>query len=167
MDFNQIMIWLDASGFLDVILPIFLIFALVFAVLSGFKMFNKATTVVIGFLMGLATVIPHVMGRYPPCWDIVVIINNALPRIALAIVGIILFMTVLGIIGLNIDFFGKFMSWIALLVFAFVAYTFATARGPGCTPMINVRAGPIIDLIIVFGVFGLLAWWIMKGGEKG
>ncbi|MBU0535956.1 MAG: hypothetical protein KKE20_03255 [Nanoarchaeota archaeon] len=167
MDPNQMMMWLDASGFMDVVLPLFLIFALVFAILSGFKMFKKSISMTIGFMMGLATVIPHVMGRYPPCWDVVEIINNSLPRIAMAIIGIILFITILGIIGLNISIFGKFMSAIVLVVFAFVVYTFATARGPGCSTL-SLNAGPWVDLLIVFGVFGGLIWWIMKGdGGKG
>jgi amino acid transporter len=84
---------LENLGVVDVILPFILVFVIVFAVLQKTKILGenkegkpmKNFNSVIALVMGLAVVIPHVMGSYPdPNMDIVNIINIALPNIVIA-----------------------------------------------------------------------------------
>jgi len=71
-----------------------LVFTIVFATLQKTKILGedenkkprKNFNAVIALVMGLAVVIPHVIGSYPPDGDVVNIINNALPNVSVVLV---------------------------------------------------------------------------------
>jgi hypothetical protein len=110
--FESLMRTLKDMGVADVLLPFLLIFTLVFAVLEKTKILgvklNKQgngetkrpksnLNTVVALVMGLGVVIPHSTNSYPPGRDVVVILNNALPGIAMLVVAIFSFILLLGL----------------------------------------------------------------------
>ena len=154
---------LDSYVLTDIIVPFFLIFTITFILASRIDFFTKSHSVIIGMIMGLMVVIPHVYNRYPPCGDVVEIIKNSLPKISLLIVAIVCFFLILGMVGLNLNFLERFMGGIALLVFGFMIYTFLTSRGNGCfNYYLNLPDIPFLDYLIPLPIFGLVIWFVTR-----
>jgi len=73
-----------------------LVFTIVYAVLTTVAIGatnatdnkNKKFALIIGLVIAFGVVIPHVTNAYPPGTDVVDIINNSLPIVALVAVGI-------------------------------------------------------------------------------
>ncbi|MEM2121135.1 MAG: hypothetical protein QXU20_00545 [Candidatus Woesearchaeota archaeon] len=167
MNLQSIIIQLESLGISDVLLPFILIFTIVFAILFKTKLFNKNVNVMLSLVMSLTTIIPHVLNKYPPCWDIVEIINNSMPKIALLIVGIISFFLILGVIGINLFFLERFIGWIVIFIFGFVMYTFLTSGGEGCNKQyFNFLSIPFIKYFLPIIIFILIVWFITKEPES-
>lgn len=167
MAINRLIIELENYGLTAVLLPFILIFTLIYAVLSKINLFEKNYNFVISGVMALTTVMLHVLDRYPPCWDVVVIINNAVPKISLLIIVIIFFLLVVGVVGVNLSFFNKFMSWIAIVIFIFFIYIFLTSRGEGCpTYNFDFLFIPYLEFILPLLAFILIIWFITKDSDS-
>lgn len=164
---EQIFYWFESSGMLDVVLPLLLIIVTVYAVLAKMEKFSKSINIVIATVMGFSTVIPHVLNTYPPCWDVVVIINNSMPKIGLFVIGLVIFLLVIMIFGLKADFFNKFIGWIVIGLFLFVTYFFLSSVETGCRIInLDILSIPLLDYIIPFVVFGLIIWLITRNSGK-
>lgn len=163
---------LENIGLLDVILPFILIFTVVFAVLQKTKILGKDKdghphknfNVIISLVMALGVVIPHVNGSYGR-FDIVDIINGALPNISLIIVAILMVLLLIGVFGkeLNIEK-SNFGGWIIILSFVIVIYIFVTEAGwVGLPRWLNFLRDPSTQAaVITILVFGLVIWFITK-----
>ena len=164
---------LESTGLMDVLLPFLLIFTIIFATLQRVKILGsgkKNYNVIVSIVMALSVVIPHVLRRYPPCWDVVEIINSSLPKIGLLVVAMITFLIIIGVVGNKINLSNKLMGGIGAFALAFVVYTFLTSRGPGCQIYLNLWfIGPdILGTIIAIAIFILLLWFITRdGGNNG
>jgi hypothetical protein len=122
------------SGLYDMgILVFLLVFTIVFAVLqksqilgSGKKNFNVSVALV----MGLLVIIPHMTGQYAPGYDVVDIVNTALPDISLLAIAAIMLLMLIGLFGGEARWMGGSLSgWMAIIGFIFVVVIFSSAAG--------------------------------------
>ena len=97
--FANFIVYLDQLGVTDVLLPFALIFAIIFAVLSKVKLFeNKRINLIISIAISLLAIIPHVTGQYQQL-DVIAVINQSLPQVALIFVAIVIVMILTGLVG--------------------------------------------------------------------
>ncbi|MBU0665799.1 MAG: hypothetical protein ABIC91_06380 [Nanoarchaeota archaeon] len=168
------LITLEYWGIMDVILPFILIFTIIFAVLQKTKILGdgkKNFNVVIALVMGLAVVIPHITGDYYGLYsktgfDVVEVINSALPNISLVAVAIIMLMLIIGVFGGEVQIAGTSLAgWAVLFSIVAVALIFGTAGGifRNIPPWLSFIRNPETQaLVVVILVFGILIWMITK-----
>jgi len=172
MMFENFIVMLDQWGVTDVLLPFILVFTIVFATLQKTKILGdgkKNYNVVVALVMGLAVVIPHVVGRYPFNFDPVNVINTALPQVSIIIVAIIMLLLIIGVFGNEIDFAGTPLSgWIVILAFIAVVLIFGSAVGWFTMPLwlIFLQDPELQALIVMILVFGIIIWFITKEDKK-
>lgn len=166
-NFQDIFLYMQDMGVIDVLLPFLLIFTVVFAVLEKAKIFGekkKNINVMISLIIGLLVVFPHVTGTYPPGGDIVEIMNSAIPNISIIVIAIIMLLILIGIFGKDLTFAGTpLVGVVAILSFLTVAYIFAVAAGWGGISSLDWLKDPQTQAtIVVILVFGILIWLITK-----
>ncbi len=171
MDLREIVINLESLGLTDVLIPFILIFTIIYAISSRIGLFKKNSSMLISLAIALLVVIPHVLNQYPPCWDVVLIINNALPKIAMVMIAIISFFLVLGVFGMSLNFLNRFISWIVIIILGFVTYTFLTSRGQGCYNyefkfLAGISSLPFSEYVIPILSFIVIVWFITKSPSK-
>ena len=166
VSFQDLIYRMDSIGLYDAILPFFLIFVIVFAVLRKSDILqDKRYDVVISLIIGLLVVIPHVLGLYPQNADVVVIMNSALPNIALVLVALLALFLIVGMFGGSAKWIGPFTGWIAFGSFILVVYIFGRAanwfqRVPDWLWWLD---NPDTQaLIVVIAVFALVIYFITK-----
>ena len=160
-------------GVLEVLLPFILVFTIVFAVLQKTKILGdengkprKNFNAVIALVMGLAVVIPHVIGSYPsPESDIVLIINNALPNVSIVLVAVIMMLLIMGVFGGEVNIAGSSLAgWAVLFAIVATLVIFANAANwfvlPGWLDFLNNSETQA--LVVVILVFALIIWFITK-----
>lgn len=168
MIFENFIVALDAWGVTDVLLPFILVFVIVYSTLNKTKILGedkKNFNVIIALVMGLAVVIPHIVGRYPFNFDPVDVINRALPQVSIILVAIIMLLLIIGVFGHEIDFAGQSLSgWIVVLAIIAVVLIFGTALGWLTLPIwLGFLINPELQaLIIMILIFGIIIWFITK-----
>jgi len=170
--FQNAIAQLQAIGLTDVLLPFFLVFTIVFAILQkthllgeGKKNFN----VIIALVMAFGVVIPHITGGYPMDLDVVVILNRALPNVSMVLVAILMVLLLIGIFGWKVGGEGtSIQGWIALISFLAVVYIFGAAANLWQIPyFLGFLLNPDTQaLIVVLLIFGLVVWFITKEDES-
>lgn len=172
MAFQDLMIYLDNIGVADVLLPFILIFTVVFAILQKIKLFGdknvRQINVIVALVMGLAVVIPHVMGRYPPGADIVYIMNSALPNVSIVLVAILMLLLMVGIFGHDITLAGNSIGgYFVILAVLMIVFIFGRAAGwfygPGWLGFIDDPETQ--TLVVVCLVFGIIVWFVARDTE--
>ncbi len=111
VDFRVMMRDLQDMGFLQIVLPFILVFAIVFAILEKSKLLGQDDdnnprsniNVIVSLVMGFTFVIPSVTGLYPHRYDPVRIISEALPNVGLLVIGIVMFLLLLGIFNISLN----------------------------------------------------------------
>ncbi|MBT7902705.1 hypothetical protein HN587_02505 [Candidatus Woesearchaeota archaeon] len=95
-DFDAIV----ASGLPQVILPMLIIFTVVYLVMFNSKIVGdqKSTKVVVALVMSLTFGVPHILGVYPADFNPVLIVNNIVGGFALFIFGILIAVLVLSFV---------------------------------------------------------------------
>jgi FtsH-binding integral membrane protein len=181
VNFNDVIVMLQRVGVADVLLPFILIFTIVFAVMQkaeilGDPIKNKKFHAIVALVLGLSVVIPHVTNSYPdPRYDVVNIINQSLPNVAVITVAIICVLVLLGLMG--VDFMGRDpkhqSSALAITLWALsiglIIFIFGSSAGwgwkiPRFLGFLNDKdTQALLIIILVFG--GILAY-IMKD-DKG
>lgn len=165
----------------EALLPFALIFTIVYAVLTKTKILGttksdeprKNFNVIISLVMALAVVLPHLTNSYPdPSWDVVTIINSALPNVALVAVIIVMLLIVLGVAGKPIDFsksdyMGGGFTLISILVVLFIFLSSADVFDTSWTPIwLYFIYDPSFQMLIVaLIVFGLIIKFITKDDD--
>ncbi|MFH1400696.1 MAG: hypothetical protein ABIH41_04195 [Nanoarchaeota archaeon] len=163
MVMQDVVFWLKDEGVMDVLIPFILVFTLVFAVLQrtkilGAEKYDKRYNTLIALVMGLAVVVPHVTGSYPMGYDVVDIINNALPQVSLVIVAIVMLLIIIGAFGHEMNIANSPVGgWVVILAVLFVAAIFGNAAGwfrmPGWLRFIeDPETQTIIVVILVFAL---------------
>lgn len=177
--FIDFMYQLEYLGLSDVILPFFLVFTVVFAVLQKAMIFgkdksdNKRFNLIIAMVMAFAVVIPHLLGSYPPNMNAVLIINNALPQVSVFVIGIVMLLLMLGVFGISWpgkDADKEGGSIIVIASILIVTYIFATSAGiigGGQFPywlwfLTDPQTQTLLVTILVFGV----VVWLITREEK-
>ena len=151
---------------LDIILPFLLLFAILFLALSRMKGFPKNISMVIALILSGMVIITHLTGKFPPCYDLIVIMNNAMPQFGLLVLFIFTFVLITRAIGLK-DAGGPMMGLIIIGSFAAIAYIFLTSttgyyRELCPKPEWSVGWGPWLYFIIGVVVFLLIAKYVFR-----
>lgn len=177
MNFNTMIATLARLGVWDVVLPFMLIFTIVYATLTTTmkslfgksedgKTDNSKYAIVIALVIALGVVIPHVIGAYPPGGNVVLIINSALPQVALIAVAVLGIMILLGMFGINTMNFanGGISVFIVAASLGLITYIFGSAAGwwtrvPRFLGFLNDPDTQA--LIVTILVFGLIVKFIV------
>ncbi|MBW2968287.1 hypothetical protein KY362_07415 [Candidatus Woesearchaeota archaeon] len=169
MNFETFIMDLAEMGVMDVVIPFVMIFALTYAILMQIRMFSKGPNVGISIVMGATPVILHVMGEFPPCWDVVVIINNSMTSIGMILIALLMFFIILGLFGFQVTWFSRFIGWIAIASFIIVGYIFLNSGGPGCDRFkIDILGWlPYAEWIIAGLFFAGVIWLVTREGRGG
>ena len=164
---------LESYGLTDALLPFLLIFTIVFAVLqktnilgAGKKNFN----VIIALVLSLTAVIPHVTDSYPEGYDVIQILNTALPQVSLIAVAAIMLMLLVGLFGAESKWMGGSLSgWMAIISFIFIIVIFGGAAGwwADITEWVSWWDSDTTALIVIILVFGVIIWYVTKPESKG
>jgi len=177
--FDEGIMRLQDLGVLDVILPFILVFTIVFATLQKTKILGedenkkprKNFNAVIALVMGLAVVIPHVIGSYPsPDSDIVNIINSALPNVSAVLIAVIMLLLIIGVFGNKVDIAGSTLSgWVVIFAIVATVFIFGNAANwfrqlPDWLQFLN--NSDTQSLIVVILVFAIIIWFITKEEKK-
>ena len=163
---QRFLTWLEYAGLTDAILPFLLIFTVIFAIFQKTNIFGenkKNMNVMVALFISLLTVVPHVMGRFPPQSDPVLIMNKALPNISVLVVAIIMALLLIGIFGGKASWIGgTFSGVIAMLAFAAIVYFFGDAAGWWQGVHRSWWSSDVTVAIIVVLVFAIIIWFIVK-----
>lgn len=174
---SNFLYWLDYWGVRDVILPFILIFTVFYAVLQRINLFGtkaeptKAETtgkkynIVISLVIALITVIPHATGTYPPEYDVVNIINNALPEVALLVIVVVLLLVLLGLGIGEAPFLKSIAGWVAVIAAMLLVLIFVGAAIP--VPFLQFIDPSVQALIVILLVFGLIIWFVTREPPSG
>jgi len=164
-DFGSVFEGLISFGFFDVIIPLLLIFTLVFAILRKTNITNNRNIdIIISLVLGLLTVVPHVTNSYPKCWDIVDIMNNALATIAITAIVIILIIIAASMLR-NKNEFPPWLHQASIIgSIILVIIIFLTSSGTGCnSSLISMIPFWVIIPILLF-IFAI--WFISRKPEN-
>jgi hypothetical protein len=148
------------------LLVFLLVFTIVFAVLQKTKILGehkKNFNVMVSLVMGLSVVIPHITGDYPSNWDVVVIINNALPNVSLLAVAAIMLLILIGLFGGESEWMGGSLSgWMAILAFIFIVAIFGSAAGLWDLFIFDYFDDDTLATIVVILVFAIIVNYIIR-----
>ena len=172
--FEEGLIVLEQAGILDVILPFILVFTIVFAVMQKTKILgerkdgapHKNFNAVIALVMGLAVVIPHVIGSYPsPEADVVNIINGALPNVSVVLVAVIMLLLIMGVFGGEVNIAGSNLAgWAVMFAIVATIVIFGNAANWFNLPswLYFLQDSETQALVVVVLVFALIIYFITK-----
>lgn len=171
--FSQALVFLEQLGLLDALIPFALIFAVFYAILDQTEIFKAGRRInaVVALSVALLTVIPHVLGYYPPGADVVVILNRAAPEIALIAIALVLVLILTGLMsgtsGSNLTLFKDYAQWIALALVALVVYG-AIAPPTWVPGFLALFTDPyLMSVLIILLVFGLVVWAVVGFSSDG
>jgi len=164
--FGNVFYNMQQWGVFDVLIPFVLIFTILYAVLSKAAIFSeKRYNSIIAVAITLIVIIPHVLGTYPPGMDVINIINNSLPEVALLIVAVVLLMIMTGLL------YGEWptkkpISAIAaalggILIIGIFLSNFFTI------PILSYIDPQIQSVLIVLIIFGLVFLYVTSDGGSG
>ncbi len=164
--FQQWIFTLENLGLLDVLLPFLLIFTISFAVLQKSKILGDDShrfNVIVSFVLAMAAVIPHVIGRGP---DVIVVINRALPNVSILMIASMMFLLIIGVFGKDVNVAGTNLEgFVVLFALIAVVYTFLVSAGMLAQP--PAWLGWLVDpqtrsMLVAILVFGIIVWFITK-----
>jgi len=161
---------LDSWGMMDVFLPFLLIFTIIFAILMKVKVFGERKNInaIVALVFGLIVVIPHVTGMYPADFDVVLILNQALPAVSIVIVAIIMLLILIGIFGGEASMFGLAApTWIGIISIFIILFIFGGAAGwwGGLGWFESFFGSDAIAIIIMLLIFGIIISFITHEGK--
>lgn len=164
---------LESYGLTDALLPFLLIFTIVFAVLqktnilgAGRKNFN----VIIALVLSLTAVIPHVTDTYPEGYDVIKILNTALPQVSIIAVAAIMLMLLIGLFGAESKWMGGSLSgWMAILSFIIIVVIFGGAAGwwADLSELFSWWDEDTTALVVILLVFGVIIWYVTRQETRG
>lgn len=161
--FSNFVYYLDYWGVRDIILPFILIFTIFFAVMQKIKLFgenSKKYNVALSLAIALMVIVPHATGLYPPEGDVVNIINDSIPEVALLVIVVVLLLMMLGLIGGNAPQKTAFTSILALVAVGVLVCIFLNSIFP--LPIIMYLDPSIQALLVILLVFGLIVWFVTR-----
>lgn len=172
--FENFFMTLDRWGVTEVLLPFFLIFIIIFAILQKTKILGEAKknlNVGVAVVVGLLVVIPHVTHKFPPNSDPVNIINASLPTVSIFIVAIVFLLLLLGVFGQDFVMLGVAMpGWIALFSILVILLIFGGAAGwwaDGFNQWLeNVFGTEGVAIAVMILIFGVVIAWITKEAKE-
>lgn len=169
MNFETFLTNMETSGFMDVVIPFVIIFSLVYLILRAIRQFGKGPNIALSIVMGAIPVILHVLGRFPPCWDVIVMMNNSMTWFAKIMIALLVFFVIIGLFGLQLSFFSRALGWIAIASGIVMTYIMLNSRGPGCDEYrIDIIAWiPYGEWILAGLIFLFVMWLMLRSGREG
>ena len=153
-----------------------LIFAVVYGILQQVKIFGsenenetKKYNVIIALVLGALSILPHHISpgsRY----DIVPIIEKALPQTMLVLVALLGVLIVIGLFGMGPGLLDEQNSWVktgfAIVLVLIVIWIFVAASPLGWrVPYWLDR--DVLAVVVALAVFGAIVAWVMSGSGDG
>lgn len=163
MPLNDLETILTSEAIASVFLPFIVIFAVLYATFYNMNIFKKVPSIVVSFVLAIMLVMFHILDMYYPCWDLVVIINDALPLIGIFLLGVVFLIIVCAIIGIKLDYFKKFSSFLYFGILLFIGYAFLSGTTEECYDFgtnIDIHSSPLLDYIALFALIACLIWLI-------
>lgn len=163
---------LESYGLTDVLLPFLLIFTLIFAMLQKIQLLGekkKNLNVVVAVIFALLVVIPHVTRSYPRGFDVVEIMNSALPAVSLVIVAVLMLLLLIGLFGGEAKYFGVAFRWpVIILSLVIIIWIFGASANWwwGWGWFNNFFGSDAVMILIILIVFGVLIAWVTGGDEE-
>jgi len=123
---------------------------------------KKNFNIIVALVLGLAFVVPHILGTYPLGYDPVAVMNATLPSISLVSIAAIMLLLLMGFFGS--DFSKAAAPIIAIVSLLFVAYIFGAALNfwSGPYDIFSWWSSEVTELMIIILVFGMIVWFITK-----
>jgi len=173
MGFETLIYALENWGVSKVILPFILIFTIVFAtiekaqILSKEEAKNKKYAIVVALVVAFAVVIPHVTGAYYYGFDVVEIINNALPQVGLLLVSIVMMLLTIGLWGVKLKTGSGMKNWFIWASMGIVVFIFLSSMNWINSPywIRNLLTQDVIALVMAILVFGIIINFIISDSE--
>ena len=177
-------------GALDIILPFLLFFTVLFAVLQKTQILGEGKAgrkfnIIISLVIALLIIIPHVIyggqsgdisdgklgGSLAGFPDVVEIVNNSLPSIAVWIVAILMLFLLMGIGIGQTDFKSPdWLKWTFLVIaVVIVGYIFGSSAGffQNLPQPFRFLEDPVNQAtLLILLVFGLIIFFIVSGGDE-
>lgn len=165
-NFVQLFRTMESYGLTDALLPFLLIFTILFAMLQKTKILGagkKNFNVMVAFIIAAMVVIPHITNSYPGNYDLVEILNQALPDVSIIVVAVVMALLLIGLFGGEAKWMGGSLSGgVALVAFGIIIYFFGGAAGWWKNISINWWGQDTITLVIVILVFAIVIWYVTK-----
>ncbi len=166
--FTKLAYYFDQYGVLDFLLPFLLVFTISYAILQKIQLLGPADKhgkkyhLIVALALGMAFVVPHIMGTYPLGYDPVQVMNETLPSISLVSISAIMLLLLMGIFGTR--FSQAASPIIAIAAIGFIIYIFGASLGfwNGPYEVFGWWSAETTELMIVLLVFGLVVWFITK-----
>lgn len=158
---NDIFVKADELGFADSLLPFLLIFTVIFAVLQRTQILGqnkKNFNVIVSLVIAFSVVTPHILGTYPPGQDAVLIINSAIPSVAVLIIAIVLFLIIAGVVSPgSLGPSNGIMGFATIIALIAIVIIFGNSAGwwsgfPLVGPLADPDTQALIIIILVFAV---------------
>lgn len=158
---------LEYWGLSDVLVPFILVFTVVFAILQKIGILpEKRFNVIVALALALGVIIPHVTYMYPADADVVNIINQSLPSIAVIVVGVMMALLLIGSFGWTFVGGAVFPSVIAIAAFVIVLFIFGRSAGwyqYGFLDWLDLYISPETwSLFVVLLIFGGIVYFIVR-----
>lgn len=153
MDPSIIYVYFDKFQIIDFFIPLLIFTALFYVGLSKVEVLKKnKSNAILAVSLAAIVVMMHVMGRIPRCWDAVAILIAALPKLGFFMIGLLLFIIVLGIVGVADSFFVEWRGWTLLALLIMLVYSFMTSRGPDCPFFLDFQSEAFWALVVMAGI---------------
>lgn len=147
---------------MDFFLPMLLFTAIFYAVLAKIKMFEKnRTNTILSLTLAAIITFAHLTGTIDRCWDVIAIMNTALPKLGIYIFGLLIFMIMLGIVGVAKQVTDNWKNSFLAVTLLFLIYSFLTSRGSSCSFNIDI-SGEGAVIVLIFGFILLIGYLVVK-----
>lgn len=165
-NFVQLFRTMESYGLTDALLPFLLIFTILFAMFQKTKILGagkKNFNVMVAFIIAAMVVIPHITRTYPTQYDLVSILNQALPDVSIVVVAVVMALLLIGLFGGEARWMGGSLSGgVAIAAFAIIIYFFGGAAGWWRNITVNWWGQDTMTLVIVILVFAIIIWYVTK-----
>ena len=163
---------MESSGFMDLIVPFLLFFAVFFAILQKVALFKKADNTpdrklntIISLALGLAIVVPHTAGVMPSQYDPVLILQGILPSSGIVVIVALFAVMLLGFAGGGQvpNFLTGLVGIGSVLALLLIALYAIWPR----TPQLAFLGNPVTQsALIIIAVMGLVIWFVVGSDER-
>lgn len=179
-------VYLQEYGFLDLLLPALLIFAVIFGTLQKIGLFqtervqrnaqgqetgrqrvsDRKINGIISLLIAFAVTLPHAAGLYPANMDPILLIYKFLPNTAVMIAAVLSVLLVIGMTSR--DFPSNFQLLFAIIGAVILVIVFLFNIFPSFLPWFDFLRDPAIQaFLIVILIAGLVIYFAMREGPRG